>query len=76
MLTKPSTLDRQVGGDHYKKMPIQPWQVIDGCKLDFYVGTAVAYLMRWESKGGLDDVRKAIHTLEHFIEQQEMSNEP
>lgn len=66
----PSTLDWQVGGDHYKRMGIQPWQVIDACKLDFYVGTAVAYLMRWEAKGGLQDIEKAIHTLEHFVERE------
>lgn len=70
------TLDIQYGGDHYKKMPIQPWELIDamypGIKGEaFYVGTAMAYFMRWKEKGGLLDLKKGIHTLEHFIENME-----
>lgn len=71
-----TALDRQVGGDHYKKMKIQPWELIDamypGEKGEaFYMGTAIAYFMRWKEKGGLEDIKKGIHTLEHFIENME-----
>jgi hypothetical protein len=57
----------QIGGDHYLKLKLQPWQVIDACGLNFYEGTAIAYIMR--RKGDrVEDLQKAIHTLEHLIE--------
>lgn len=69
--TSTTALDRQVGGDHYKKLPMQPWEIIDALDLDFYDGNALKYLLRWRSKGGVEDLRKAIHYIEHQIEKQE-----
>ncbi len=68
-----SASSRQVGGDHYKNMGIEPWDVIDSWPIDlakgFYRGSALKYLMRAGSKGDmLDDVRKAHHCLEKLIE--------
>lgn len=57
----------QVGGNHYLKMKIQPWDIIDAIGLDFYEGTAVTYILRWKLKGGIEDLRKAIHTIERRI---------
>lgn len=63
------SLEKQIGGDHYKKMKIQPWQIIDAFELDYYSGTAVAYILRAGRKGDKkDDILKAIHTLEHLAE--------
>lgn len=61
---------RQEAGDHYLRMGIQPWEVIDRGSLDYYRGTAVAYIMRAGMKGAppSEDIRKAIHTLEHYLE--------
>lgn len=57
---------RQVGGDHYTKLKIQPWQVIDAWGLDFYLGNVVKYIAR--DKGNrLEDLKKALHYLEHRI---------
>ncbi len=57
----------QVGGRHYLDLPIQPWQIIDANGLDFYQGTALAYIIR--NKGNrIQDIKKAIHTLEHYVE--------
>lgn len=63
-----SALDTQVGGDHYKKMPLQPWEIIDRNNLDFWQGNAIKYVMRYEEKGGVEDLRKAIHYIEYLIE--------
>jgi UDP-3-O-acyl-N-acetylglucosamine deacetylase len=60
--------DIQYGGDHYRKMAIQPWDFIDANDIPFLEGSAIAYIARWRSKGGVEDLRKAIHFLEKRIE--------
>lgn len=69
-----SVLDSQVGGDHYKKMgDYQPWKVLAKWMTDeelrgFAKGTAIAYLAREQDKGGRQDIEKAIHTLQLYLE--------
>lgn len=61
--------DVQHGGTHYKKYGnLQPWDVIVAWNLDYLAGTALKYIARWEDKGGIEDLRKAIHFLEKKIE--------
>ena len=60
--------DLQVGGDHYKKMAIQPWDVIEANGYDFWEGSALSYLMRWRAKGGVADLEKAKHYIDKMIE--------
>ena len=54
----------QVGGDHYKKMTIQPAKFINANKLLFAEGNAIKYICRHSTKGGIQDIDKAIHYLE------------
>ena len=54
----------QVGGDHYKKMVVQPAQFINKRKLLFAEGNAIKYICRHSTKGGIQDIDKAIHYLE------------
>ena len=54
----------QVGGDHYKKMVIQPAEFINKNKLLFAEGNAIKYICRHSTKGGVQDIDKAIHYLE------------
>ena len=54
----------QVGGDHYKKMVVQPAEFINKNKLLFAEGNAIKYICRHSSKGGIQDIDKAIHYLE------------
>ena len=61
-------LDTQVGGNHYKSMPIQPVEFIQKNDLGFIEGNIVKYICRWRSKGGIDDVRKVIHYAELLID--------
>lgn len=60
---------RQVGGEHYRKYGhLQPWDVIAHFKLDYFTGNAVKYLLRWRDKGGIEDIRKAMHYIEKLVE--------
>lgn len=60
--------ERQVGGNHYKSKAIQPWDVIESNVMGFWDGNALKYLMRYRDKGGVEDLRKAIHYIEKLIE--------
>jgi len=60
--------DRQVGGTHYKDMPVQPAEFINKNKLLFAEGNAIKYICRHKAKGELKDIEKAIHYLEMIIE--------
>jgi Protein of unknwon function (DUF3310) len=63
----------QVGGDHYKSMAIQPWQVMRAVMTReeytaYHIGTVMAYLMRHKAKGGEQDIKKAQHHLTELVE--------
>ena len=60
----------QIAGDHYKSRAIQPWDYIAANGLCFFAGNAVKYLTRWKDKGGVEDLRKAIHYCQKLIEMQ------
>lgn len=63
-----SALDVQVGGDHYRSMPIQPIEYIHANNLGFAEGCVVKYVSRWKSKNGIADLEKARHFLDLLIE--------
>lgn len=67
---KPSALQVQEGGDHYKNMAIQPVQYIIANNLGFIEGNVVKYVSRWKNKNGVQDLKKARHFLDILIEQQ------
>ena len=58
------SLLRQVGGQHYQDFVIQPAEFINKNKLLFAEGNAIKYICRHSSKGGIEDIDKAIHYLE------------
>ncbi len=68
---QPSARDVQVGGTHYKDMPIQPVEFIHRNGIGFCEGAAIKYLARWRAKGGLQDLRKARHFIDLLIEMEE-----
>lgn len=61
----------QVGGNHYQKMSIQPISFISANNLGFCEGNAIKYICRYKDKGGVQDLKKAIHYLELLIERHE-----
>jgi len=63
-----SSLDKQVDGDHYKSLPIQPIEFIHANNIPFCEANAIKYLCRWRNKNGLADLEKAKHYIELLIE--------
>ena len=63
-----SPTETQVGGSHYTDMAIQPKDYILKNRLGWAEGCAIAYISRWREKGGIEDLKKAIHTIELLIE--------
>lgn len=56
----------QAGGDHYKRMGVQPWDVVDtwplAARVAYYRGNALKYLMRLNDKDTpLTNAEKAAH---------------
>jgi len=58
----------QVGGDHYRKMAHQPQHLTRSYGLGGFEHSAIKYVSRWRNKGGIDDLRKALHFCEMLIE--------
>ena len=66
-----NALEIQVGGDHYKKFKIQPIEYILENKLGFIEGAIIQYVTRWKGKNGVEDLKKARHLLDVYIEELE-----
>ena len=62
------SLDKQVAGDHYKTLKIQPIEYIYANELGWCEGNIVKYITRWKQKGGLNDIDKVIHYAEMLKE--------
>lgn len=58
----------QVGGDHYQKHAIQPWEYAEINKLSFLEGNVVKYITRYKDKGGKEDLQKAKHCIDLLLE--------
>ena len=64
--TRTTANDIQVGGQHYKTMPVQPWDVMEAVLtreefIGFLKGNVIKYSMRAGRKEGSDDANKARH---------------
>lgn len=58
----------QVGGNHYKKMKIQPAEFIEQNGLSYLQGNAIKYICRFRDKNGVEDLEKAKHYIDMLIE--------
>ena len=58
----------QVGGRHYKQLPIEPWDYIAANGLDFFEGNIVKYITRAGKSKNRDDLLKAQHYLVKLLE--------
>jgi hypothetical protein len=63
-----SALSTQVGGSHYKDMKIQPAEYTHANGIGHLAGDAIAYISRYKSKNGRQDLEKAIHSLQLLIQ--------
>lgn len=60
--------DRQVGGEHYKVEGREHWDIVDEFDLDYFQGQITKYVMRWREKNGIEDLEKAEHFLQKYLE--------
>jgi hypothetical protein len=58
--------DIQIGGDHYKGVKFQPWDWAL-YQLGYYETSAIAYIVRFRKKGGIQDLEKAQHYLDKML---------
>jgi len=63
-----SAKDKQVAGEHYRTLKIQPVDYIEENGLRFSEGCAIKYITRHRFKNGAEDIRKAIHFLQLILE--------
>jgi len=70
-----SANESQIGGNHYKKLPVEPVTVIramiDAGFWKWEDANAAKYLFRWRLKNGIEDLKKARHYLDMLIEAEE-----
>ena len=64
---------KQVGGDHYTKMEVQPWDVMEAILspaefTGYLKGNIIKYSMRSGHKPGSDDTGKARHYMQKLQE--------
>lgn len=67
-ITLANPLDVQIGGEHYKKMRIQPVAFIVTNEIPFLEGCVIKRMCRWRSKGGIEDLQKAKHEIDLLIQ--------
>lgn len=65
--------DRQIGGDHYMTMDIEPWDVVDTWpieqRIEYYKGNAAKCLMRLGSKDDhLQDSDEVANCMQALVE--------
>lgn len=69
-----SANDTQIGGSHYKDMPVQPWDVMEAVLtheefVGFLKGNVLKYSLRAGRKeGASDDTEKARHYMQKLAE--------
>ena len=71
-----SALNYQVGGNHYKRLKIEPIEYIVKNNLGYREGNVIKYVSRHQFKNGVEDVKKAIHMLQMIVEDYESGELP
>lgn len=71
--------EKQVGGQHYKQMGVEPWDVVDTWPIEqqigYYRGGALKYIMRMGTKDEqIQEIGKARHYMDKLIEVLEIRN--
>lgn len=60
--------------DYYSRWKMQPLDFIQANDLDFMRGNIIKYIMRYDAKNGLEDLKKARVYLDRLIEKVEVEN--
>ena len=56
-----NSLQKQVGGRHYKDFTIQPVELFAATRWDYFQSSIARYILRYKNKNGIEDLEKAIH---------------
>ena len=65
MIKNDNPYSTQIGGNHYKYYPFcQPLEFFSKNDISFTKANVCKYVLRHDSKGGIEDLRKAKHHLE------------
>jgi len=70
-----SANERQVGGDHYKKLPIEHWDLVALFEWDYFQAQITRYMMRWRNKDGIKDLEKMVHVAQKYLEVEKLRSE-
>ena len=52
---------RQVGGHHYEGYAMQPIELFDKTKWNYFQSSVCRYTLRYKDKNGEEDLQKALH---------------
>ena len=63
-----ATTPEEPGSAHYRSLPVEPIEVTK--HMGFLDGNVVKYVMRFRTKGGKEDLLKALQYLEWLIEEE------
>jgi|TARA_R110000823_G_scaffold243115_1_gene367412 hypothetical protein len=74
ILLMDSPLSKQVGGDHYKNLVIQPFEFIERNGIGFAAGNIIKYVCRYKTKNGIEDLKKARHYIDLLIDLEKGKN--
>lgn len=69
MADKKKARDVQVGGNHYKTLPIQPYEFIHRNNIPWLEANVIKYVTRHRFKNGMEDLLKAKHYIDLAIEE-------
>ena len=80
-MSDPTANQQQVGGSHYLKHSIQPWDAMQDWMTPeqmsgFLRGNVIKYIARYRDKAGVEDLKKARHYLDKLIETEEAACPP
>tara|TARA_R110002167_G_scaffold286450_1_gene491392 strand:- start:831 stop:1202 length:372 start_codon:yes stop_codon:yes gene_type:complete len=65
---------KQIGGNHYSKLGIEPYEYSIKNDLNCYQFNVIKYVTRYKDKNGIEDLKKAINTLEKLIDYEGSTN--
>ena len=69
-------MERQIGGQHYKGMPLEPLEIAMTNNLNACQFTILKYVLRYNSKGTpYMDLTKAKHTIDMLMELEGIKDE-
>ena len=57
----------QVGGSHYRTN-VQHWDFVLSNDLNYFQAQVIKYVTRWKKKNGEEDLSKAKHFLQKYLE--------